>query len=98
MAYRSRPWHSLSFLYSLPKRKKIHFGKPKTLLTLHEVLAWLGSLMILVHAGIHVYAVLPWLALVAMMVNIISGMTGQYLLARSRRYIAEKKCTIRRRA
>ncbi len=70
----------LSFLYSMRKRKKIGFGKPKTLLKLHEILTWLGALMILVHAGIHVYNILPWLALVAMMVNIISGMTGQYLL------------------
>lgn len=80
-----------SFMYSMRKRKKISFGKPKTLLTLHQVLTWLGALMILVHAGIHVYAILPWLALIAMMVNIISGMTGQYLLDRSRRYVAEKK-------
>lgn len=81
----------LSFLYSMRKRKKISFGKPKTLLKLHEVLTWTGALMVLVHAGIHVYAILPWLALVAMMVNIISGMTGQYLLDQSRRYITEKK-------
>ena len=81
----------LSFFYSMRKRKKISFGKPKTLLRLHETLTWLGALMILVHAGVHVYAILPWLALIAMMVNIISGMTGQYLLDRSRRYITEKK-------
>ncbi|MCF6353510.1 MAG: hypothetical protein L3J26_00145 [Candidatus Polarisedimenticolaceae bacterium] len=83
----------LSFLYSMRKRKKISFGKPKTLLKLHEVLTWTGALMVLVHAGIHVYNILPWLALVAMMVNIISGMTGQYLLDRSRRYVAEKKAS-----
>lgn len=81
----------LSFMYSMRKRKKIHFGKPKTLLTLHQVLTWTGALMILVHAGIHVYAILPWLALIAMMVNIISGMTGQFLLDRSRRFMAHKK-------
>lgn len=81
----------LSFLYSMRKRKKISFGKPKTLLKLHETLTLLGALMILVHAGVHVYAILPWLALIAMMVNIISGMTGQYLLDRSRRFVAEKK-------
>ena len=83
----------LSFLYSMRKRKKISFGKPKTLLKLHEVLTWTGALMVLVHAGIHVYNILPWLALIAMMVNIISGMTGQYLLDRSRRYVAEKKAS-----
>ena len=81
----------LSFFYSMRKRKVISFGKPKTLLTLHEILTWLGALMILVHAGVHVYTILPWLALAAMLVNVISGMTGKYLLDRSRRFLAEKK-------
>lgn len=81
----------LSFLYSMRKRKIITFGKPKTLLRLHETLAWLGALMIMAHAGIHIYTILPWLALTAMLINIISGMTGQYLLDRSRRFIMEKK-------
>ncbi len=80
-----------SFLYSLRKRKVISFGVPKKLLAMHERLTWLGALMILVHAGIHLYAILPWLALVAMLVNIISGMTGKYLLDRSRRFLAEKR-------
>jgi hypothetical protein len=81
----------LSFFYSMRKRKLISFGKPRTLLILHETLTWLGALMVLVHAGIHVYAILPWLALIAMLVNVISGMTGKYLLDRSRRFIAAKK-------
>ena len=51
----------------------------------------MGALMILVHAGIHIYAILPWLALMAMLINVISGMTGKYLLDRSRRFLAEKK-------
>ncbi len=81
----------LSFFYSLRKRKKINFGKPKTLLFLHETLTWMGSLFILVHAGIHVYDILPWLAILAMLINVISGLTGKYLLDRSRRHIADKK-------
>ncbi len=81
----------LSFFYSMRKRKLIHFGKPKNMLILHETLTWMGALMILVHAGIHIYAILPWLALIAMLINVISGMTGKYLLDRSRRFLAEKK-------
>ncbi len=81
----------LSFFYSMRKRKLISVGKPKTLLRLHEVLTWLGALMILVHAGVHVYAILPWLALVAMLITLASGMTGQYLLDRSRRHLNEKR-------
>ena len=81
----------LSFFYSLRKRKKINFGKPKSLLALHETMAWIGALMILVHAGIHIYTLLPWLALAAMLINVISGMTGKYLLDRSRRFLATKR-------
>jgi hypothetical protein len=81
----------LSFFYSMRKRKMISYGNPKTLLILHETLTWLGALMILVHAGIHIFTILPWLALIAMLVNVISGMTGKYLLARSRRFLAAKK-------
>ena len=81
----------VSFLYSMRKRKVIGFGKPKTLLNLHETLTWLGGLMILVHAGVHIYTILPWLALAAMLVNVISGMTGKLLLDRSRRFLAEKR-------
>jgi hypothetical protein len=81
----------LSFVYSMRKRKVISFGKPRSLLILHEVLTWAGTLMILVHAGIHIYTILPWLALIAMLINVISGMTGQYLLDRSRRFLAEKR-------
>ena len=55
-----------SLYYSLRKRKYIQTGDPKTLLTLHEFSAWLGSLMVLIHAGIHFNAILPWLATVAM--------------------------------
>lgn len=86
----------ISFIYSLRKRKMIDFGKPKTLLTLHETLTLIGALMILVHAGIHIYTILPWLALLAMMVNVLSGMTGKYLLDRSRRHLADRQAHYRR--
>ena len=43
-----------SFAYSLRKRKLIKLGKPVALLRLHERMAWAGSLLVLVHAGIHI--------------------------------------------
>jgi aromatic ring-cleaving dioxygenase len=85
----------VSFLYSLRKRNKIAFGRPISLLKLHEALALIGSLMIMVHAGIHIYAILPWLALLAMAVNILSGLTGKYLLDRSRRHLDDKQAHYR---
>ncbi|MES9858786.1 MAG: hypothetical protein ABW166_19600 [Sedimenticola sp.] len=81
----------LSFFYSMRKRKIISMGNPKSLLALHETLTWLGALMIMVHAGIHIYTILPWLALIAMLVNVASGMTGKYLLDRSQRFVMEKR-------
>ncbi len=77
----------LSLRYSLRKRKLISTGNPVSLLRRHEWLAWAGSLLVLVHAGIHFNGILAWLAVWAMLVNVASGLTGKYLLARSRRRI-----------
>ncbi|MEI6300476.1 MAG: hypothetical protein WCR74_03480 [Betaproteobacteria bacterium] len=76
-----------SLIYSLRKRKYIKAGNPKSLLTLHEFAAWLGSLFVLIHAGIHFNAILPWLATLAMGINVISGMVGKLLLDRSRQHM-----------
>jgi hypothetical protein len=80
-----------SFVYSLRKRKYISSGNPKALLTFHEFTAWMGSLLVLVHAGIHFNAILPWLATVAMSVNVVSGMVGKLLLDRSRLHVQEQR-------
>jgi hypothetical protein len=80
-----------SLIYSLRKRKYITLGSPKLLLVIHEVMAWLGSLLILIHAGIHFNAILPWLATVAMSVNVVSGMVGKFLLDRSRLHVQEQR-------
>ena len=77
----------ISLTYSLRKRKVITAGNPKSLLTFHEFTAWLGSLLVLVHAGIHFNAILPWLATMAMSVNVLSGLVGKLLLGQSRRHL-----------
>ena len=74
-----------STAYSLRKRKLIKTGNPARLLRWHEVLAWSGSLLVLVHAGVHFNAILGWLAVGAMLINVGSGLTGKFLLDRSRR-------------
>lgn len=76
-----------SLVYSMRKRKYITAGDPKSLLKLHEFTAWLGSVMVLIHAGVHFNALLPWLATAAMAVNVVSGMVGKLLLDRSRRHV-----------
>jgi hypothetical protein len=44
-------------------------------------------LLVLIHAGIHFNAILPWLATVAMSVNVVSGLVGKLLLGQSRRHV-----------
>jgi len=80
-----------SFKYSLRKRKLITTGDPTTLLRRHEYMAWAGSLLILVHAGIHFNAILGWLAAIAMLVNIGSGLAGKFLLTRARKRMGEAR-------
>lgn len=76
-----------SLFYSLRKRKYVRSGDPKSLLKMHEFSAWLGSLMVLIHAGVHFNAILPWLATVAMGVNVVSGLVGKMLLQRARQQV-----------
>lgn len=83
--------------YSLRRRKLISKGSPVTLLRLHERLAWAGSLLVLVHAGIHFNAILAWLATGAMLINVGSGLTGQFLLHRSRRRLETARQQLRQR-
>ncbi len=73
-----------SFLYSLRKRKLISTGSPRGLLKSHETLGWVGALVVLVHGGIHFYALIPWLAVLAMLAVVASGLTGRFLLEDAR--------------
>lgn len=86
-----------STAYSLRKRKLIRSGHPVQLLRWHEFLAWLGSLLVLVHAGVHFNAILGWLAVWAMLINVGSGLTGKFLIDRSRRRLEEARQHIRAR-
>ena len=85
----------LSFGHSLRKRGIIKSDNPIRLLRLHEWLAWIGSTLVLVHAGIHFNAALAWLAVAAMAVNITSGLTGKYLVQRSQRWMKQNKTELR---
>ena len=80
-----------SFKYSLRKRKIIQSGNPASLLRRHEAMAWAGSLLILVHAGIHFNSILGWLAVWAMLVNVGSGLAGKFLLDRARKRLQETR-------
>jgi hypothetical protein len=77
-----------SFGYSLRKRRLIRRGHPASLLRWHERVAWLGAALVLVHAGVHFNAILAWLAVLAMLVNVASGLVGKFLLQRAQRRLA----------
>lgn len=81
----------VSLTYSLRKRKVIASGNIKSWLNMHEIGTWVGSLMVLIHAGVHFNAILPWLATIAMGINVISGLVGKMLLARSREHVQSQR-------
>jgi hypothetical protein len=81
----------VSFIYSLRKRKIIEIGSPKKLLLFHEYIAWIGSILILVHAGIHFNAILPWLAVIMLLINVASGLIGKYILKKANESLQEKR-------
>ncbi len=80
-----------SFVYSLRKRKIIQSGSPKDLLMMHEYLAWIGSVLILVHAGIHFNALLPWLATFMLLINVASGLVGKFLFKKASMVLNAKR-------
>lgn len=75
----------LGFTHSARRRGWIEWPSVRTLLSAHEVLGWLGTLLVLVHAGVHFQAILPWLAVAMMLIVVASGFVGRHLLARARR-------------
>jgi len=80
-----------SLIYFLRKYKYIKIGKLSTLLNIHEVLAWAGSLLLLVHGGIHFSALLPWLAVFFLLISNFSGFVGKYLLEQASEELAQKQ-------
>ena len=83
-----------SFIYSLRKRKYIQSGSPKKLLMWHEYLAWAGSILLLVHAGIHFNAWIPWLAILMLMITVGSGLVGKFLLKKANETLKEKRLAL----
>jgi hypothetical protein len=82
---------AFSFLYSLRKRKIIQTGSPKKWLHFHEYMAWAGSILILVHSGVHYNAHLAWMATYMMIINILSGLVGKYLIKNSRESLEARR-------
>ena len=57
-------------------------------------MAWVGSILILVHAGVHYNAHLAWLATYMMLINIMSGLVGKFILKNARESMNGRKLTL----
>lgn len=86
----------LSFAHSMRKRKYIQVGAPRLYLQLHELLGWIGAVLVLVHAGFNFHAFLPWAALISMLIVIASGFTGSYLLKSALADVKARQAALRK--
>jgi hypothetical protein len=64
------------FVYSVKKRHPGKSGWPKGWFLVHQVAGTVGPLLIVIHAGPHFHALVPSLALVAMIIVTVSGLIG----------------------
>jgi cytochrome b561 len=65
------------------------------MLQVHELLAWTGSLLILLHAGFEFDAVIPRIAVFTMLIVVASGLTGKYLLKQARESITARRAELK---
>ncbi len=70
---------ALTFVYPIKRRLHPNQVWPKTWFEIHKSLGIAGPLLILVHSGLHFHAIVPVLALIAMIIVVLSGITGQAL-------------------
>lgn len=80
--------------FSLRKRGLSRLGDPARVLSIHQATGWIGALLITVHAGIHFNALLPWLALAALVLTLGSGLAGLLLLRREQRHFADLRSAL----
>lgn len=66
----------LVFVYSVKKRFVRKAGWPKGWFWVHKIAGVLGPVLILIHAGPHFHALIPILALLAMVIVVVSGVIG----------------------
>lgn len=82
----------LVFVYPIKKRMSPNHRWPRGWFQVHMVAGVIGPLLILLHSGAHVHAIVPLLSLAAMVVVVVSGIVGQGV-----HYIALRTLNDRRR-
>ena len=73
-----------SFAYSARKQKVVRSGPMGAFLRFHCRSGWIGTLMLLVHSGIHFNALLPWATTLFMLIVTVSGHIGQYIYRKAK--------------
>jgi cytochrome b561 len=69
----------LVFAYPIRKRFAKDRRWPKGWFQVHKAFGILGPILILIHSGAHFHALVPVLAMIAMGLVVVSGITGQVL-------------------
>lgn len=86
-----------SFAYSVRKRKKLFAsGGMKGWLSWHEWLAIVGTVIIFVHTGNHLHAIVPIITLIFMFTAFISGLIGRYVYENVRAELRLRKESFKR--
>lgn len=67
----------LVFVYPIRKRMNRNHRWPRGWFQIHMVAGVIGPLLILLHSGAHVHAMVPLFAMAAMIIVVISGIVGQ---------------------
>ena len=76
----------LVFVYPIKKRVRPNVPWPRGWFQVHMTAGVIGPLLIVLHSGAHVHALVPQLALAALAVVVVSGVVGQgvhYLAVRA---------------
>lgn len=71
----------IGWTFAYPLKRRMHPNRtwPKGWFQIHQVCGIAGPMIIFIHAGGHFHALVPLLALVAMMLVVFTGITGQAL-------------------
>lgn len=70
----------MSFVYSMRKKRLLFAkGNMQAWLKLHEIFAVAGTVLILIHAGLHTHAAIPLITMTLMFIAFASGLVGRYV-------------------
>ena len=85
----------LVFVYPYRKRQAAERQWPRGWFRVHMVAGVIGPLLIFLHSGAHYYALVPILAMLAMVVVVLSGIVGQAVHAYAVRTLHDERHRLR---